>query len=156
MFRPMLRKDRQISTEEMYRILNENAYGILSTLGDNGYPYGVPISYVLLKDAIYVHGARKGHKFDNIEHCKRVSFTVVGNTKILPDRFSTNFESVIVFGVAEEVFDDEKLAANIALIEKYSPDFLAEGREYIDKAAKAARVFKINMEHISGKMKDEK
>ena len=156
MFREMKRKDRALDQGEIVRILNSNAYGILSTIGDDGYPYGVPISYIFMNDVLYVHGAKKGHKFDNIAFSDKVSFSVVGNTKILSDKFSTNFESAIAFGRALEVFDEEKLAALSEFINKYCPDFLEQGKIYIEQAAKATRVFRIEIEHLTGKRKDEK
>lgn len=33
----------KISREECIRILNEQARGVLSVLGDDGYPYGLPL-----------------------------------------------------------------------------------------------------------------
>lgn len=156
MFHEMRRKDRALEQSEIIRILNDNAYGILSTVGEDGYPYGVPISFVYLNDVLYVHGARKGHKFENIAFSDKVSFVVVGDTRILPDKFSTNFESVIAFGRAVEVFDEEKLTALSEFINKYSSDFLEQGDTYIEQAAKATRVFKIDIEHMTGKRKDEK
>ena len=151
MFREMRRKDRLLRNDEVIEILNNNAYGVLSTIGNNGYPYGVPISYVFLNDSIYVHSALKGHKLDNISNNRKVSFTVVGNTQILPGDFSTKYESVIIFGDAFEVFEDEKEEAVIELINKYSIDFIQEGKDYIEKARKATRVMKVNIEHVTGK-----
>lgn len=156
MFREMRRKDRALAQSEIVQILIDNAYGILSTVGEDGYPYGVPISYIYMNGVLYVHGARKGHKFDNISFSDKVSFAVVGNTKILPDKFSTNFESVIAFGKAVEVFDEEKLLALSEFINKYSSDFIEQGKEYIEQASKATRVVKIEIEHLMGKRKDEK
>lgn len=156
MFREMKRKDTALAQSEIVQILNDNTYGILSTIGDDGYPYGVPMSYMYMYGVLYVHGARKGHKFDNIAFSDKVSFAVVGNTKILPDKFSTNFESVIAFGKAVEVFDEEKLVALPEFINKYSSDFIEQGKEYIEQASKATRVVRIEIEHLTGKRKDEK
>lgn len=153
MFREMKRKDRLLDNEAVQKILQDNSYGVLATISDDGYPYGVPISYVFYNNSIYIHGATKGHKFDNISVNNKVSFTVVGKTCLLPDQFSTNFESVIAFGKAVEVVDEEKYNALLEFINKYSPDFHDQGKDYIDKAGKATRTIKIEIEHISGKEK---
>lgn len=153
MFKEMRRKDRLLNNDEIIEILKNNAYGVLSTISDNGYPYGVPISYSFLNDSIYVHSALKGHKLDNISNNNKVSFTVVGNTQVLPGDFSTKYESVIIFGDAVEVFEDEKEEALEELINKYSMDFIEEGKEYIEKARKSTRVIKIHIEHMTGKGK---
>lgn len=153
MFREMRRKDRQLNNDEAQNILQNNTYGILSTVSQDGYPYGVPISYVFSNNSIYIHSAMKGHKLDNIFYNNKVSFTVVGKTCLLPEQFSTNFESVIVFGKAIEVFDEEKYNALLKFIDKYSPNFIEQGKEYIDKAGKATRAIKIEIDHITGKEK---
>ncbi len=151
MFREMRRKDRELKKDEAIEILKRNDYGVLSTIGENGYPYGVPVNFVFLNNSIYFHCATEGHKLDNILYNGKVSFCVVGETAILPEKFSTNFESAIVFGRAEEVFDDEKGTALIEILNKYSSDYIEEGKEYIKKASKFTKVIKINIEHISGK-----
>ncbi|WP_143317756.1 pyridoxamine 5'-phosphate oxidase family protein [Clostridium sp. HBUAS56017] len=151
MFREMRRKDRELKNDEIIEVLKNTSYGILSTISENGYPYGVPISYVFFNDSIYFHCATKGHKLDNILNNDKVSFCVVGNTCVLPEEFSTKYESIIVFGKAIEVFDDEKNMALLETLNKYSPDFIEQGKEYIIKAGKATKVIKITIDHISGK-----
>ena len=153
MFRQMRRKDRELKEDEITEILKNNSYGTLSTISENGYPYGLPISYVFYNNSIYFHCAIKGHKLDNILNNDKVSFCVVGETCVLPNEFSTKYESVIVFGRASEASDDEKDMVLLKVLNKYSPDFIEQGKEYIKKAGKATRVIKISIEHISGKAK---
>lgn len=153
MFREIRRKDRELKNDEVIEILKNNTYGILSTISENEYPYGVPISYIFFNNSIYFHSAIKGHKLDNILSNNKVSFCVVGKTHILPDEFSTKYESVIVFGRAIEVFDDEKNTVLLEILNKYSAGYIEQGKEYIQKASKATRVIKISIEHITGKAK---
>jgi len=151
--REMRRTDRQISKEEAMGILNKGEYGILATVDENGQPYGVPISYVLLDGFIYFHATNAGgHKFDNFSTNNKVSFTVVGDTKVLPEKFGTLFESAIVFGkVAMVDGEAERLEAFRALVNKYCADFLQEGEDYIKNAGPRALIAKINIDEISGK-----
>lgn len=151
MDRKMRRKDRELTKDETIEILKMNSYGILSTVDKNCQPYGVPISYVFLNDSIYFHCAGDGHKLDNILNNNKVSFCVVGKTSVVPDKFTTKYESAVVFGTAAEVFDSEKKEALLEIIYKYSPNFINEGKEYIEKAEKATKVIKIAIEHSSGK-----
>lgn len=151
MFREMRRKDRELKNDEVIEILKNNSYGILSTVSQSGYPYGVPVNYVFFNNSIYFHCAVKGHKLDNILNDSKVSFCVVGQTCILPDKFSTKYESVVVFGRAVEVFDDEKNRALLEILNKYSPDYIEKGKEYVKNSSKATKVIKISIEHISGK-----
>lgn len=151
MFREMRRKDKQISHEKSIEILKSCSFGVLSVVGENGYGYGVPLNYVYVDNKIYFHSAKTGFKLDSIKHNDKVSFCVIGKTEILPDEFDTKYESVIVFGRAEEVDEDEKYSALMEMIKKYSKDFIDKGKKYIEKAGNATRVYKINIEHMTGK-----
>jgi uncharacterized protein len=151
MTRAIRRSDREIAIQEAKTILDRAEYGILSTVGKDGQPYGMPLSYVYRNGAVYFHCAPSGHKLANIEYSAKVSFCVVGNTKVLPDKFATEYESAVVFGVASEVGGTERHDALLWLLEKYCPDYIEEGRLYIGQKGKTTRVFKIEIHHISGK-----
>ena len=149
--KPMRRKDREITVQEARELLDSCEYGVLSTVGTDGQPYGIPLSYVLRNNSIYFHCAFTGQKLDNIAANARVSFCVVGKTKLLPAKFATEYESAVAFGIASEVTETERLNALLWLLEKYSPDFITEGKQYIEQKDNATRTFKIEIQHISGK-----
>lgn len=151
MFKEIRRKDRKVEPSEAIDILKKCEYGILSTVDENGYSYGVPLSYVYANDSIYFHSAVEGHKLENIKNNDKVSFCVVGQTDVLPDKFSTKYESVIIFGRAKEVFEDEKKEALLELIKKYSVDYMEKGKAYIENASLRTKVIKVSIDHISGK-----
>lgn len=149
--KPVRRTDREICKNEARELLDRGEYGVLSTVGSDGQPYGVPISYVRKGDAIYFHCALTGHKLDNIAADPRVSFAVVGTTKVLPDKFATEYESAVVFGTASEVTGTERTDALIWLVEKYSPEHIEAGKRYLEQHDRATRVFRIDIRHLSGK-----
>lgn len=149
--REMRRNDRQISQEEAIAILEKGEFGVFTTVGDEGYPYGVPISYVYDSDAIYFHSANEGHKVDAVRANSKCSFAVVGDTELLPGKFSTNFESVIAFGQAKEIGGEEKHHALMALIRKYSTEFIDKGEKYVSHSGKDTVVVKIQIDHLTGK-----
>lgn len=151
MFKQMRRKDRELDKEKSIELLKRSEYGILSTIGESGYCYGIPLNFVYFDNAIYFHCAKEGHKLENIRYNNKVSFTLVGKTEVIPEKFSTKYESVVVFGNAEEIEGDEKEKALIALIEKYSPDFKEAGLEYIKRDKDRTIVIKILIEKVSGK-----
>lgn len=151
MFREMRKKERALDGEAAKIILEKGEYGVLATVEENGYPYTVPLSYVYHAGAIYFHCATEGSKLDSIRRDSRVSFCVVGNTCILPEKFSTRYESVVLFGRAVPAEGQEKEEALQCLIEKYSPDFIKEGKEYIDRAFAYTMVVKIQIEYITAK-----
>ncbi len=145
------RKDRAITEEEAMALLSRAEYGVLSTVSENMKPYGVPLNFCIIDRCIYFHCAVEGRKIDNIKQNKSVSFCTVGNTEILPDQFGTKYESVIVSGEVEEVFDDNKQVALEGLLHKYSPDFFDKGLKYIEALREKTRVFKITINSLSGK-----
>lgn len=145
------RKDRAISDEEAIDILSRAEYGVLSTVSKNGKPYGVPLSFCIIDNCIYFHSAIEGQKIDNIKQNKSVSFCTVGRTEILPDKFGTKYESVIVSGEVEEVFELDKQRGLEGLLHKYSPDFIDKGKKYIETLRDKTRVFKVTINSLSGK-----
>ena len=149
--RNMRRKDKEIGTDEAINFLTNCEYGILSTVGNDGQPYGVPLNYAYKDNCIYFHCALTGHKIDNIDNNPKVSFCAVGDTEVLPSEFSTNYVSAVAFGVASEVQGSERYNALVLLLEKFSPDFMEEGKKYIEKLDKVTKVIKIEIQHISGK-----
>jgi uncharacterized protein len=151
MSRELRRKDRGMSEMEARELLERGEYGILSTSGPDGQPYGIPLSYCVIDNVIYFHCAMEGHKLEIIANNSKVSFCVVGKTEVLPDKFATRYESVIVTGRATEVFDEEKLSGLKGLLPKYSAGFIAEGLNYINAKGAQTRVFRVSMDNISGK-----
>ena len=147
----MRRKDKEIGSDETIKLLTECEYGVLSTVGDDGQPYGVPLNYAYKDNCIYFHCALKGHKIDNIANNSKVSFCAVGDTKVLPSEISTDYVSAVAFGVASEVLGTERYNALVLLIEKFSAGFMEEGKKYIEKLDKVTKVIKIEIQHLSGK-----
>jgi nitroimidazol reductase NimA-like FMN-containing flavoprotein (pyridoxamine 5'-phosphate oxidase superfamily) len=147
----MRRKDRGISAEEATWLLAEGEYGVLSTVGEDGQPYGIPLSYAYRNNSIYIHCALEGHKLVNMDYNRKVSFCVVGRTKILPEKFATEYESVIVSGTACAVQGVERIDALVSLLGKYSPAFIEEGKRYIEQKDSVTRVIRIDIDSLTGK-----
>ena len=87
-----------------------------------------------------------------------MSFCVVGNTKILPGEFATEYESVIAFCVASEAKGTEWENALLWILEKYSPEYIEKGKSYIEQKSKATKVIK-RIDHLlpehSGKLPEK-
>ena len=149
----MRRKDKTMQDGAIIGLLQNGEYGVLSTVDGNEQPYGVPLNYVLMNNCIYFHCALEGHKLDNLAANRKVSFCVVGRTKVLPAEFSTEFESVIVFGRASVIEGEERYQALNALIEKYSPEFVSEGSAYIEKFDSQTKLVRIEIQQMTGKAK---
>jgi nitroimidazol reductase NimA-like FMN-containing flavoprotein (pyridoxamine 5'-phosphate oxidase superfamily) len=147
----MRRSDRQISESDSFEILEKGEYGILSMVNESNEPYGIPVNYCVVDDALYFHCDGEGLKTENLEINPSVSFCVVGFTEVQPDRFGTLYESCIVRGSAAEIYLEEKQKALEGIILKYSENFVPEGARYIEKLATKTRVFRIAINTITGK-----
>lgn len=147
----MRRKDRGTAEPEARELLERGEYGVLATISADGAPYAVPLSYCVIDNGIYFHCALEGHKLENIAADSRVSFCVVGATEVLPEKFSTRYESVIVTGRATEVCDAEKQRGLEGLVAKYSAAFLQDGLAYIAADGPKTRVFRIGIDTMTGK-----
>lgn len=146
----MRRNNLKLPEDEARQILMQGEYGILSTIGEDGFPYGIPLSYAYDGEKIYFHcAANEGHKLENLNFSNKVCFTVVGRTQVLPGKFSTKYESVIVFGTVSPV--EDKLAALEKLCEKYSPDFEEQGKKYAKASEMKTGVYELQIIELTGK-----
>ena len=151
MFREMRRKRQLLPTKESVAILEKMTNGTLALHGDDGYPYSVPVSYVYADGKIYFHSATEGHKVDAILQNDKVSFCVVERDEIKPAEFTTYFRSVIAFGKACVLEDeDEKLSALRLLADKYSHGEAGMEVE-IAKGFNHLLMVEITVEHLTGK-----
>jgi nitroimidazol reductase NimA-like FMN-containing flavoprotein (pyridoxamine 5'-phosphate oxidase superfamily) len=152
MFREIRLKDRVVDDEKAVEIIKKGSYGVLSTIGADGYPYGVPLNYTYFNNCICFHCAQEGHKLENIDYNRKVSFCVVTKSEVLGNEFDTDYESAIAFGKATVITDDsEKKDILLSVLKKYSADYLKAGINYMKKYWDETRVIKIKIEHLSGK-----
>ncbi len=143
----MRRKDRQLTNEDAIKLLQKGEYGILSTVDKDGIPYGIPVNYAFEKNIIYFHCAiNVGLKVANMDHQPRVCFTVVGSTEVLPEQFSTKYESVVALGTARRA--ENKRIGLTLLQEKYSPAFAESGKQHIEAYFDHVEVYEILLEQI--------
>lgn len=152
MTKPMRREDRRLDDAAALALLKRGAYGILSTSDGNNRPYGIPVNYVVMDEQIFFHCATEGQKLENITSNKGVSFCVVGKTELIPEKFATRYESVVVSGNADVIEDEvSRNKALRALVAKYAPDHIAAGDVYINKLMAKTVVVRVSIDHLAGK-----
>jgi len=157
MFRSMRRFKQQISDEECIEVLKNAKRGVLSLIGDDGYPYGIPIDHWYCEDdgKIYFHGAKEGHKIDAIKSCDKVSYCVYDDGYRKEGDWALNIKSVITFGRIKLVEDDEKAKEIcIAITRKFTDD-----DEYLQKeltnAFPRVQCLELTPEYMTGKLVNE-
>jgi len=151
MFREMRRCKQLLSMEDTIAVMERCTNGVLACLGDEGYPYAVPVSYVYFDNRIYFHSAKKGYKIDSIMKYPKVSFAVIDEDTIVSKEYTSYFRSVIAFGKARIVDEDERLEAFGALVEKYAGDQSEEANKMEIAKCTQACIIAIDVEHITGK-----
>lgn len=169
--RDMRRKKQQLDEATCQEMLARGRECVLALAGSeatDGFPYAVPVNYAFVpptpgeKDAgtfghLLVHCAPTGAKLDAIAADARVSACVIEQADVVPEKLTTYFRSVIAFGRARLVEeDDARRTALLALCEKYAPELSAEAVD-----AEIARFFPrtaivdVAIEHVSGKQSIE-
>ena len=157
MFRDLARKHKQISAEECLRLLKEETRGVLSVLGDEGYPYGMPMNhwYNEADGAIYFHCGKAGHRLDALKRCDKVPFCVYNQGFREEGQWAWKVNSVIVFGRVEIIDNLEQIVdITTKLSYKFTQDEEYIRRE-IEQAAERTLLLKLTPEHICGKLVTE-
>jgi hypothetical protein len=151
-FRDMRRKRQQLSEAESIGILQKATSGTLALLGDNGYPYAVPISYVYHEGKLYFHSALSGHKVDAIRQCDKASFCVIEQDDVQPKKYTTFFRSVVAFGRIHIIEDEEvKLSTALMLGNRYNPNDDESLKKEIESGLSRMLMIRFDIEHLTGK-----
>ena len=156
MFRDMRRFRQQLGREECERILDTSFRGVLSLVGDGGYPYGVPLNFVYADGKLYFHSAREGHKADAARACDKASFCVIEKSEKSDDGWSYYFNSVIIFGRLREIAGETEKKEKLRLLgQKYFPTHEMVESDILKNAARCT-VFELSPEHMTGKKVHER
>lgn len=151
-FRPMRRKRQELAQEESITILQKATSGTLALLGDNGYPYAVPISYVYHEGKLYFHSAVEGHKVDAIRQCDKASFCVIEQDEVHQEKYTTFFRSVIAFGKIHIIEDEaEKLQMARMLGNRYNPNQDEALQKELENGLARMLMIRFDIEHLTGK-----
>ena len=157
MFREMLKKNKMISMEECMEILKNETRGVLSVIGDNDYPYGMPMNHWYNEEdkKIYFHCGKSGHRLDALQKCNKVSLCVYDAGCREEGEWAFKVKSVIVFGKMEIIDDMDRI---VDITRKLSYKFTQDEnyiQNEIDKYAAGTLLLQLTPEHICGKLVTE-
>jgi nitroimidazol reductase NimA-like FMN-containing flavoprotein (pyridoxamine 5'-phosphate oxidase superfamily) len=151
------------SLEKIKEFLNEEHVGRISSIDENGFPQTIPMNFVFLNDAVYIHSHVKGEKLDNISRNNKVGFEVDRELEFLPSYFEdphdasladTLYISVVIKGIGSFVTDrEEKTLALNGLMEKYQPEGQYDPIKSDMRVLDAVTVIKVTPQTIHGKYK---
>ena len=153
MFRELERKHQQVPLETCLRILKRETRGVLSVLGENGYPYGMPMNHWYHEEdgCIYFHCGYGGHRLEALRREDRVSFCAYDQGERKEGQWALRVTSVIVFGRMEVLDDPQKIVEiTTKLSRKFTQDEAYIQRE-IESSAHETLLLRLRPEHICGK-----
>lgn len=157
MFRELSRKTKEISFTECIEILNNEKRGVLSVLGDDGYPYGMPMNHFYNDQdgKIYFHCGNTGHRLDSLAKDSKVSFCVYNEGEKEPNDWAYTVKSVIVFGKIEIVSDFDKIVEIATKLSRKFTQDEAYIKTEIEMHAHRTLLLVLSPEHICGKVVKE-
>ena len=149
------RQDRVMEESRARELLTEAEYVVMSMTDANGLPYGIPVNMVFdSPDHAYIHCAPEGKKLRAVALHPDVSVCIVGHVNLLPSKFTTEYESVVLQGKAHIITDDTERRHAIELIlHKYSPNDIERGWFYANKSLPRTAIIRIDFTEFSGKNK---
>ncbi len=151
--RELRRKGERATQEEARRIVEESGYGFLATVGNDGLPYGVPVSHVLHGQSVYFHCAVEGRKLDNIRENPAVCLTCISRAEPLPEQYNVRYACAVVEGRAALVEDEAEVMEALRLIGRhYTPHDDEALDAYIRNNLHRTRVCRIDIETMTGKI----
>lgn len=180
-FRKMRRFAQELGHDACLEMIRRATSGVLSVIGDSGYPYGVPMSFTYVDESgldadsdkpdnaadavtaaddeqnpvgrFYFHCAKTGHKLDAIRACDKACFTIIDRDDVVADEFTTYYKSVVAFGRVRIIEDEEEKRKTISILtDKYSPDESEEKKAgEINKEMPAFVMLELKVEHMTGK-----
>ena len=157
MFRELIRKHKQLTPEECIHVLKTERRGVLSVIGDNGYPYGMPMNHWYNEEdgKIYFHCGNIGHRLDALRKDNRVSFCTYDAGYRKPGQWPLNVKSVIAFGKIQ-IVDDKDLITDITT--KLSYEVIQDDayiQDEIERNIHRTLLLVLTPEHICGKLVEE-
>lgn len=152
------RQDRLLDESGSIELLRTGEYGVLSMVESVDKEiggYGIPLNYVWDGNhSIYFHCAPEGYKLDCLKENLKVSFSVIGHTKVISHKFTTAYESIVVRGIVfMELTEKECMKALLLILDKYSPNNKEIGMKYAEKSFHRTNIIRLDIIEVSGKTK---
>ena len=152
------RQDRLLDESGSIELLRTGEYGVLSMVESVDKEiggYGIPLNYVWDGNhSIYFHCAPEGYKLDCLKENPKVSFSVIGHTKVISHKFTTAYESIVVRGIVfMELTEKECMKALLLILDKYSPNNKEIGMKYAEKSLHRTNIIRLDIIEVSRKTK---
>ena len=152
----MRRFKQELDYEESVDILKKEPRGILAVLGDDNYPYTVPMNHLYHNGKLYFHGATEGHKHDAYLNHPKASYCILDKGFKREGEWWYTFKSVIVFGKIRILEDRQEKQDLLNIIgDSFFPSH-EEKIQVMDRLFERVEVFELTPDHITGKLVRER
>lgn len=157
MFREMRRFKQALSQEECIEVLKSEPRGVLSLIGDNGYPYGIPMDHWYSEEdgKLYFHCAKEGHKLDAIKACGKVSYCVYDQGYRKDGEWALNIRSLVIFGQIRVLEDADKVKDICTNLCRKFTDDAAYLEHELTYSLPNVLCLELCPEHMTGKLVNE-
>ena len=150
----MRRKDREMDKAFALAVADKCEYAVLSLITPDGRPYAVALTVVRDGENMYFHCAMEGEKIDCMRENPEGCMVCVGNTELVPEHFTTKFESAVIKGKLSEVNNEtEKIHALKILCERHTPTNMHDFDNAIKQSLSRTAIWKMSIDEITGKCK---
>ena len=150
----MRRRDREMPEGFALSVADKCEYAVLSMTDTDGDPYCVPVSIAREGMTLYFHSAKEGFKAEAMRKHPKVCVACVGDTPLVPEQFTTEYESAVIRGTAHEVSDEEEKRKALRLIcERYAPSNMGGFEKAVSESLFRTAIWRIEIAEITGKRK---
>lgn len=153
--RPVSREERALTAAQAREVAAASPWCVLSTADAAGVPYGVPVTPVLVGDSVYFHSTARpaSRRRENLEANPEVSLCFVGKANPLPERYSVDYASAVITGLASLVTEEtERLAAMRAILARHAPGNDPEAdAKTLENGMGYTQIWKVHITGITGK-----
>ena len=150
----MRRNDREMNQEFAYYVIDKAPFATISMVRPDGSAYGIPISVVREDDHFYFHSAMEGEKLESILYQNEICISAVSRCRPVPDKFTLEYESAVVWGKAYLVSEKEERIHGLSLIcQRFAKQNMDHFQDAIDRSLGRTAVIRVAITKVTGKRK---
>lgn len=150
----MRRNDREMDQTFAYYVIDKAPFATISMVRPDGSAYGIPISIVREGDHLYFHSAMEGEKVESILHQNEVCISAVSRCRPVPDKFTLEYESAVLWGKAYLISEKEEKIHGLSLIcQRFAKENMAHFQEAIQRSLARTAVIRVDITKVTSKRK---
>ena len=157
MFRELIRQNKKLADEQCIEVLKTEKRGVLSVMGDDEYPYGMPMNHWYNEDDgyLYFHSGNVGYRLEMLKKHDKVSYCVFDKGYLVEDDWAYRVKSVIIFGRVEFIEDKDTIIDIVTKLSRTFTDDEGFITKHIENNLDRTVMYRVKIEHMTGKLVTE-